>query len=469
MKTLGYLRKKQAAEISASPWGMQYLPREYPHDLLVQRVGESGAKWARLSVKWPDVEIEKGRWDWSLVDRLVDGLCANGVNIFLGASCGSHPTYQDFPEGYYYPPTDEPAALEGYARFGAALVERYRDRVRHYEIWNEPNIMVFWRPEPDPKAYALLTRTTSAAMKAVDPDIKVLGGVFAGVGEKVRQYADAWLSEPGTPEAIDILCYHAYNPSPEETYEDILAMREVVHAHRANLPFWQGECGCPSSGDTIHFRGDAPWGYNVQSKWLLRRLLTDYMAGSEVSIYFLVVEFYGNLRPGSPELRFGYNTKGLVQHTTWATKPAFSALQNLAATIDSSWKPVSGKAAIEVVNPGTFYGIGPHEDRFPCVPWQLGLERDGVPMLAYWLPWRPQEIVRPATVRITRPDHAWTRPVCVDLLSGAVTEAKAIGKEVEAPMADYPMIVTEAGALDLATEPQQPSYEEIIAKLRWTF
>jgi hypothetical protein len=235
------------------------------------------------------------------------------------------------------------------------------------------------------------------------------------------------------------------------------------------MRIWQGECGCPSSGDTIHARLDAPWGYRVQAKWLLRRLLTDYMAGAEVSIYFLISEFHGNLHPGSPDLRTGYNTKGLVQHTTWQTKPAYYALQNLTATIDSLWTRVENKAEVEVIDPGIFYGIGPHEDRFPCVPWQLALRRSETPMLVYWLPWRPQEIVEPATVRVEWPSVSWDAPVCVDLLSGSVTEAAVQGNTVQVPLADYPMLLTEHSALSLADQPQQPAYGEIVGKLRWTY
>jgi hypothetical protein len=193
------------------------------------------------------------------------------------------------------------------------------------------------------------------------------------------------------------------------------------------------------------------------------------MAGAEVSIYFLVVEFHGNLHPGSPDLRTGYNAKGLVQHTTWQLKPAFYALQNLTAAIDGSWALVDETAEIEVIDPGTFYGIGSHEDRFPCVPWQVAMRREQVPMFVYWLPWRPQELVEPATVRVRWPDVSWDAPVVVDLLTGKVSEAPARGGAVEAPIADYPMVLTERSAVDLVDEPQQPDYKGVVGNLRWTY
>ena len=475
MKTIGYVRKKASDEIGSSPWGVQYTASilgaddNYPEDRLCDLTRACGIKWARFSRRWPQVEVQKGRFDWSIHDRTVEGLTSHGVNLFLGTGCVSHRAYMDFPEGYYYPPTPSPAALEGFCRYTSNMVERYGDRVRHYEVWNEPNHERYWRPAPEPEAYALLVRRASQAMRAVKSDIKVLGGVLAGVGPTQTQYAHDFLSQPGTAEAMDILTYHPYNPAPEATWEDIVALRDTVRAIKPELPIWQGECGCPSSGDTIHFRGDAPWGYNVQSKWLLRRLLADYMCGAEISVYFLIVEFHGNLVNGDPTSRWAYNTKGLIQHTTWQPKPAYYTMGNLTATIDHSWKPVQDKAEIEILDPGVFFGIGPHEDRFPCVPWQFAMRREDTHMLAYWLPWRPQEIVRPATVRISWPSVSWREPVWVDLLSGEVSEARRVGGDVEAPMADYPMLLSERDSLDLAEAPQQPSYEELVAKLRWTY
>jgi hypothetical protein len=482
MTVVGYLRKKHAREIQASPWGIQYLlggeGNPYPHDRLVEYMGEAGCKWTRLGASWSRVEKEPGDFDWGEVDAVVDGLVDQGVNVFLGTGSGSHSAYQEFPEGYRYPPTDDPEALDAFCRYSAELVRHFRDRVRHFQIWNEPNIHLFWRPKADAKAYARMVRRVSEAMRAVDPDIKIIAGVvtlFTGTdippehGETHRTFGPAFIAEPGTPEAFDIFDYHAYNPSPDATLDDVLAFKEMVHEYAPEMPLWQGESGCPSSGDTIHFRGDAPWGYNVQSKWLLRRLLTDRMAGAEVSIYFLINEFFGNLYPGSPELRTGYNTKGLIQHTTWQPKPAYYTYQNLAACIDSTWEQVDETVEIDVVDPGVFYGIGPHEDRFPCVIRSLPLRQEGVPMLAYWLPWRPQEIVQPASVEVSWEAADWDEPVVVDLMTGEVTTAERVGDALRVPMSDCPMVLAERAGLDLADEPQQPSRDEIVSKLRWTY
>lgn len=473
MQTIGYLRKKTSAEIESSPWGLHYVVKQigepYPQDQLLDLMGQSGAKWSRFILRWPHVETEKGHFDWSLFDTVVEGLTERGVELFIGSSASSHRAYDDFPAGYWYPPVRSETVMEGYLRYMTAMVERYRDRVRYYEVWNEPNIANFWRPEPDAAAYAYLLRETAAAMRAVDDRIRVLGGVIAGVGPKQSQFVRDFLTDHNTAERVDVLTYHPYNPTPEATLEEIRDLAEIVREIKPGMPIWQGECGCPSSGDTIHFRGDPPWGYNVQSKWLLRRLLTDYLAGAEVAIYFLIAEFRRHRTNGDPTTPLGYNTKGLVQGTTWQPKPAYYAFQNLAATIDSQWEPVREEAEIQILDPGTFYGIGPHEDRFPCVPWQIALRRQDVPMLATWLPWRPQEIVRSARASVAWRGVTWQHPVCVDLLTGEVTEAVHHRDGVEVPLADYPILLTELDAIAIVDLPQQPGYEEIVSKLDWTY
>jgi len=476
MGAVQYLEKKTSDEMERSPWGLHFHSmREVADETMIGWIVQSGVKWTRLQAPWPRVETRKGHYNWGKVDCIVDAFASHGIRIFMGFGCSSHHAYQDFPEGYLYPPTRAPEALDGWTRYVTAAVERYRDRIRHFEIWNEPNGVVFWRPKADAHEYAQLVARSSAAIRSVDIDIKILGGVLSGVIDRLpyaREFMEGlrdFMPEREAASAFDYLCYHPYNPCPEVTFESIVEIREAVDELQPNARLWQGECGCPSSGDTIHFRSFDPWGYNIQAKWLLRRLLTDYKVGAEVSTYFLAAEFFGTLQPGCPELRTGFNTKGLVQHTTWAKKPAFYALQNLTALVDGDWTLSAEEAEIEVVSPGTLYGVGPHEDRFPCVPWQVVLRRGSTSMLAVWVPWRPQEFVKSGTVRTTLAGQSWNEPVVVDPLTGQVSPAVETGGAVELPLSDYPFFGPERSVLALANERQQPSHEEILSRLRWTY
>jgi hypothetical protein len=52
-------------------------------------------------------------------------------------------------------------------------------------------------------------------------------------------------------------------------------------------------------------------------------------------------------------------------------------------------------------------------------------------------------------VRFTWPGVRWDAPVCVDLLSGAVSDARPANGELKVALADYPYALVERAHVDL--------------------
>ena len=65
-----------------------------------------------------------------------------------------------------------------WAEFMAEVARRF-PQAAAIEVWNEPNMRGFYKPEPDPVRYAQLVRTAYNAIKEVDPDMTVLAGSLA--------------------------------------------------------------------------------------------------------------------------------------------------------------------------------------------------------------------------------------------------------------------------------------------------
>ena len=176
-----------------------------------------GARWIRFDAKWGVVEPEPGRRNWEPYDRLV--AAANERRLRVLMVVGYPP---DWAQPERHASRVDPAA---YARFAAELVARYAPRgVRHYELWNEPNLSNFWLPAPDPPAYAKLVKAAYPAMKAEEEDTTILIGALAPVGNPRGEPPDCpggatkvnpipFLQEllrEGVGGSFDALSYHPY-------------------------------------------------------------------------------------------------------------------------------------------------------------------------------------------------------------------------------------------------------------------
>ncbi|MBN0502563.1 beta-xylosidase, partial [Pseudomonas aeruginosa] len=77
-----------------------------------------------------------------------------------------------------YPPRDP----EVFARRMAMLSQRYPS-VAAWQVWNEPNLIGFWRPKADPEGYAKLLQASTIALRMVDPEKPVVSAGMAFFSE----------------------------------------------------------------------------------------------------------------------------------------------------------------------------------------------------------------------------------------------------------------------------------------------
>jgi len=481
LKVTGKLIAKSSTEIESSPFGIQAGTLE---DTLVARAAEIGVKWTRLGASWPSIEKEKGVYSWAETDKAFEVAIKNGITPFITIGGGNQlyskmTTYDDPKQAEIYgfrpePPIKDPAAMAAFLKFVEATVERYKDKIDYWEIWNEPNHRNYWGSEPDGKEYGRLLAETAKRIKELDPQSKVIGGSMAGIDP---QFTDDFLSI-GNDKLIDIISYHNYGAVPEERVYVAIELWDVINKHNPSIELWQGECGYPSHSSTRDFRGRAPWGLNIQAKWLLRQSFVDiYFCKATLSNYFKLVHTEGkgerptrtNLRPidkifgypergGSRVKTIGVNEKCLLTNPELDEKPAFFAYQNLCAIWQPGYKPRELQYTVDVLDQGIFYGIGEEDDAFPSIPLVASFsDNSGNNLIAWWLPWNAQEnIAKMAKVNITLKNLNFTHPVLVDLLSGNVYDVSenfsnqnndCVLKNIG--LADYPLVLVEKSSLKI--------------------
>lgn len=89
---IGRTPSRHAKDIARSPLGIGYETldrRTFDPTWTFKLVAEAGVKWARCQTGWIRCEREKGVYDFSWLDEVVDGLSAEGVQTWFSVSFGN--------------------------------------------------------------------------------------------------------------------------------------------------------------------------------------------------------------------------------------------------------------------------------------------------------------------------------------------------------------------------------------------
>jgi hypothetical protein len=477
-KRLGQIQPKSSDQVSHSYWGIQ--AGAYDEETLA-KASAIGVHWTRVLAGWAGVEKEKGQFSWSHLDTAIDSLLKFGITPFVTLTNGNAMytgigRYDDPKLAAIYgdspAPPVEPEEITAWLAFVSATIERYKDRIVYWEIWNEPNHRKYWGGPPNAVDYGNLVRVTSEKIRALHPGAKIIAGSTAGISP---DFHDGYLGQCD-PALLDIISFHNYGNRPEERVYRMPRFREVLDKYNPQLEVWQGECGIASQSRTTGYRGTGPWGPTIQAKWLLRQSFVDtWFCGATLSNYFKLFS-NGELEPeatervlseldrkfGAPERNgsrmhaLGINEKCIINTADRSPKPAYYAYQNLCAAVDSRYKKNDPEYAFEVIDPGSFAGIGEYEDAFPSVPLLASFKSPDAELLALWLPWIPQEAIGEFASVSLNVESGFTEPVLLDLLSGevyAVDEFQSSGGSTlfgRLPLADYPLIIAERGEISTA-------------------
>ena len=197
------------------------------------RVDDLGAYWLRYhAFPWDAIEATQGEYDWTVVDEA--GLQqAYGQGLRVIGIVQYAPTWAQKHPGSYCGPIREDA-LDDFATFLTALVERYKDPpygIKYWELGNEPDMPVWdnrsphgcWIEDDNPITsggyYAEMLKRAYPAIKTADPQAVVLIGGLALVCDpdnprpgwdcEASRFLEGILAGGGGP-YFDAVSFHAY-------------------------------------------------------------------------------------------------------------------------------------------------------------------------------------------------------------------------------------------------------------------
>ena len=230
--------------LAAVPVGAQVVPfgvcahlhrgDEYgEHEEELAMMEAAGIRWARSDFSWSAFEPQDDQWRFEAFDTVQEAARKHNVNI-LPILC--------YNVDWAFPAHEH---LDEWCEYVRTVVTRYKEDLRYWEVWNEPNI-AFWKPKPDPAQYTDLLTATYETIKEVDPELQVVYGGTAGVP---LDYLRATF-ELGAYDAFDVLAVHPYQypqtPEPSKLVQELRETWALMEEFGDRKPVWITEFGWPT-------------------------------------------------------------------------------------------------------------------------------------------------------------------------------------------------------------------------------
>jgi hypothetical protein len=255
-----------------------------------------------------------------------------------------------------YPPLNP----RDYADFAVAVAKRYGANGSFWaanpslpvrplaaiEIWNEPWLWTFWKPNPDVAAYAALVRAAAPAIKSAQPALKVLvsGDLQLGYSDG-RDYSNGtgrnWeygflaqlLKADFASGSVDAYSVHPYCQSfapyqatiswfadqryaQQWLYQKLVLTKDMVTNAGRFKPLWSTEFGWSTRGDV----DEATQGVYLHDA--VKRAVVEWGGFVERSFIYVME------KPRNGDHAGAYN----LFRDDMTPKPAWTSLQQLLAT-----------------------------------------------------------------------------------------------------------------------------------------
>ena len=285
----------------------------------VKLMREAGVGMVRMDFLWDDVQPAKDRWNFDKYDYLVDLLTKNNIKILA---------LLDYTAGWAGDDWNSAPNPDLYTEYAKAVVHRYKNKIRYWEIWNEPNYPVYWVPQDHMETYTKLLKKVYPVLKAEDPTaVIVLGGLAANAALSLAEIYH-W----GGKDFFDVVNFHPFkNPLDHDAIKKMradydLVRRAMSENHDEKKPIWLTELGCPgtrASKETQDWWLGRNPDENEQAEWV-EKIYREPLSWPGVEKVF-----WAFFRDTPDHFLSGTDYFGLVRED-FSKKPAFEAYRRAA-------------------------------------------------------------------------------------------------------------------------------------------
>ncbi|GAB4469715.1 MAG: hypothetical protein Kow00124_05150 [Anaerolineae bacterium] len=329
-----------------------------------EAAADLGAAWTRVKFHWGVIQPE-GPDQWvepAPGDAAIDAELAAGRQV-IGLLIGIPDWARDpdgLPRGLYLAPDD---AGNSWAAFVREAVRRYRGRIDHWIVWNEPDIWDAAHPtatwagsEAD---FARLLKVTYLAAKGANPEAVIHLAAFTHWWDALydrEPYFGRLLDElAADPEAAasgyyyDVATMHIYF-NPATVYELLEQYRAIQAAHGLEHPFWLVETNAAPSSDPARVVVDPTFRISPleQAAYMPQALALALAGGAERIGVYKLIDTPGDLL-ANPE-PFGLLREDGSPRPAYLTTTV--AFEQLAGAISVEWVDRGPAAQVVIEKPG---------------------------------------------------------------------------------------------------------------------
>ena len=306
----------------------------------------AGANMVRLhdsGTWWYTVEKTKGVYDWTTLDLSVDKCLANGiVPLFVFGNGGvvaerGKGSFEDRLKTWFvrqrgtYCPSGLGARRcvridpDDWDSWVTAVVTRYRGRIRHYEIYNEPNLTC-----PSAEEYAACLKRSHALIRRLDSEAVVIGICATGdYGADTGSFVEK-VGELGGFDSLDWMSFHPYNAMLDFTVrkaeDQLVDIRRLADRYRP---------GVPLLNDELYYMADRRFvthDTGLSRDWpagnLIRRYVMDKAAGLCGSISITALQLYDGDAGHPSAMQVAWLANGWQPNERFVAANAFARFLN---------------------------------------------------------------------------------------------------------------------------------------------
>lgn len=249
------------------PWNEDWNSFMYPDEEAwmkdIRQLQKAGITMVRLDFLWDRLEPSKGKFNYVYYDQLVKTLIKNKIEI-LGL-LGYCTLWANDQKKWNLPPGNP----HDFHNFAFNIVSRYKEHIRYWEIWNEPNVSVYFDVSNWAASYLPILKEGYSAAKEADPQSVILHG---GLGQSVSESLEE-LYRLGAKPYFDKVNIHPFvnpkdlskRPLSKVVSFDIDQVEEIMKKNGDETKkIWITELGCPGRNPEI-----PPWNPQSPKNWFM--------------------------------------------------------------------------------------------------------------------------------------------------------------------------------------------------------